>query len=229
MPKKYSKRYKKISRYVTDKKVYEVNQALELAKKTSNVKFDASIEMIMRLNVDPRHADQQIRGAIVLPEGTGKSQKVLVLTTTSVNEAIEADADFVGGQDLIDKIAQKNWFDFDVIIATPDIMPKLAKIGKILGPKGLMPSLKTETITTNVKKAVNDIKKGKLVYRTDKNGNVHLVLGKASFTLEQLENNYKAIYAIISRLRPAAVKGNFIKSMFISSTMGPSIKIATTV
>lgn len=225
MSKKQSKRLKLISRIVDKNKEYNINDAIDLAKKTSNIKFDASIELVMRLNVNPKHSDQQIRGSLVLPCGTGKKQKVLVLTTTHEKEALEAEADYVGGENLIEKIAKHNWFDFDIIVATPDIMPKLAKIGKILGPKGLMPNPKTGTVTTDVKKAVEDVKRGKLIYRVDKDGNLHFVIGKVSFTSEDLEKNYKTIFSQVQKVKPKTVKGEYIRNIILSTSMGPSIKV----
>ncbi len=226
MAKNYSKRYKLANRQVDKNKTYNLTEAIELAKKISKVKFNETVEIAMRLNVDPKHADQQIRGSLVLPSGTGKNKKILVLTSTKENDALKANADHVGNQDLITKIEKENWFDFDIIVATPEIMPKLGKLGKLLGPKGLMPNPKLGTVTTDVIKAIEDIKKGKLIYRVDKNGNMHLPIGKTSFTNEQLENNYKAISAVIKKSRPTSVKGDFIKNITLSTTMGPGIKIS---
>ena len=195
-------------------------------KKVSYAKFDESVEVSFRLNVDPRHADQQIRGAMVLPNGTGRTQKVLVVTQGPKEaEAKEAGADYVGGKEILDEI-KKGWFDFDVIVATPNMMGELGKLGKILGPKGLMPNPKTGTVTMDVAKAVNEIKKGKVTYRVDKEGNINLMIGKMSFEDAKLAENFKAIYDQILRVRPAAVKGNYILNLTLSSTMGPGIKVA---
>ncbi|AGM26530.1 50S ribosomal protein L1 [Spiroplasma syrphidicola EA-1] len=222
---KFGKKYNQAVKLVEANKPYPILEALELAKKTSTTKFDATVEVAFNLNVDPRHADQQIRGAVVLPKGTGKTQKILVLTNTKEADAKAAGADFVGGKDLIEKIQKENWFDFDVIIATPDIMAELGKIGKILGPKGLMPNPKTGTVTPDVKKAVEDVKKGKVEYRVDKNGNIHAIVGKTSFATDALKDNYDVIFDTIRRAKPAAVKGAYIKNIAVSTTMGPGIKV----
>lgn len=206
-------------------KQYPLTEAIALAKETNTVKFDASVELSFNLNVDPRHADQQIRGAMVLPNGTGKSQKVLVVTQgEKVEEAKEAGADFVGGKEMIEDI-KKGWFDFDVIVATPDMMGELGKIGKILGPKGLMPNPKTGTVTPDIANAVAEIKKGKIEYRVDKEGNVNVLVGKVSFTDEALAENINALAQTIKRARPAAVKGIFMKSITLSTTMGVGIRL----
>ncbi|AHI53450.1 50S ribosomal protein L1 [Spiroplasma sabaudiense Ar-1343] len=223
---KFGKKYNAVVSKVDKNTAYPIAEAAKLAKETSTTKFDSTVEVAFNLNVDPRHADQQIRGAIVLPAGTGKTQKVLVLTNTKVKEAEEAGADFIGGVDLIQKIQKENWFDFDVIIATPEMMAELGKIGKILGPKGLMPNPKTGTVTVDVKKALDDVKKGKIEYRTDKEGNVHAILGKSSFKEEQLILNFGAILDAIKKGKPNAVKGAYIKNIVISTTMGPGIKVA---
>lgn len=222
---KKCKRYLEAAKLVDSAKSYTANEAVELAKQTSTVKFDASVEASFSLNVDPRHADQQIRGAMVLPNGTGRSQKVLVITQgAKEQEAKDAGADFVGGKDMLEDI-KKGWFDFDVIVATPDMMGELGKLGKILGPKGLMPNPKTGTVTMNVANAVNEIKKGKIEYRVDKEGNINCLIGKTSFTAEALAENFKALYNAIAKARPAAVKGIYMKSVTISTTMGPGIKV----
>ncbi|WP_342189711.1 50S ribosomal protein L1 [Spiroplasma endosymbiont of Dilophus febrilis] len=223
---RYSKNYQKVSRMFDKTKIYSIDEAVSLVKKTSITKFDATVELVFLLNVDPRHADQQLRGALVLPAGTGKKQRILVLTNSMNQVAIDNKADFVGGKDLIEKIQKENWFDFDVIIATPDIMAELGKIGKILGPKGLMPNPKTGTVTTDVQKAIAEIRKGKIEYRVDKQGNVHVIIGKVSFSEEQLKENYQAIYETLRKVRPAAVKGAYVKNISISTTMGPAIKVA---
>ena len=207
-------------------KTYAIEEAVALAKQTSTVKFDASVEVSFRLNVDPRHADQQIRGAMVLPNGTGKTQKVCVITQgAKEQEAKDAGADYVGGSELLDQIS-KGWFDFDVIVATPDMMGQLGKLGRLLGPKGLMPNPKTGTVTMDVAKAIEDIKKGKVEYRVDKEGNINLMIGKTSFEDQALVENFKAIYSTIAKARPAAVKGTYIKNLVLSTTMGPGIRVA---
>ncbi|AHF58262.1 50S ribosomal protein L1 [Spiroplasma eriocheiris] len=222
---KFGKKYNKVVELVDKNKFYPISEAIELAKKTTTTKFDSTVEVAFNLNVDPRHADQQIRGAVVLPKGTGKTQKILVLTNTKETEAKEAGADFVGGKDMIEKIQKENWFGFDVIIATPDIMAELGKIGKLLGPKGLMPNPKTGTVTPDVKKAVEEVKKGKVEYRVDKNGNIHAILGKVSFKAEDLKANYDVIFDTIRKAKPSAVKGAYIKNIAVTTTMGPGIKV----
>ncbi|WP_342218724.1 50S ribosomal protein L1 [Spiroplasma endosymbiont of Amphimallon solstitiale] len=219
-----SKRYLALAKLVDNTKVYPIDRALELAKQTSSLKFDATVEAAFRLNVDPRHADQMLRGSIVLPAGTGKTQRVLVITTTKQKEAMESQADFVGGKEMIEKI-QKGWFGFDVIIATPEIMGELGKIGRVLGPKGLMPTAKLGTVTMDVQKAIADIRKGKVEYRVDKQGNIHVILGKVSFSQEGLKDNYLAILNTLRKVKPAAVKGAYIKNISITTAMGPGIKV----
>lgn len=206
-------------------KKYPISEAVALAKELDYAKFDGSVELSFRLNVNPRHADQQIRGAMVLPNGTGKSQKVLVITQgPKEQEAKDANADFVGGVDMIEKI-KGGWFDFDIIVATPDMMAELGKIGKILGPKGLMPNPKTGTVTMDIAKAVEEIKKGKIQYRVDKEGNIHVIIGKVSFSDDHLVENFQAIYDVIVKARPAVVKGTYIKNLVLSTTMGPGIPV----
>ncbi|ADK69177.1 50S ribosomal protein L1 [Mycoplasma mycoides subsp. mycoides] len=222
---KISKRFKEALSKVEKNKVYPLTQALDLAKQTSTTKFDSTVEVAFNLNIDPRKADQQIRGAVVLPAGTGKTQRVLVLTNTKTKEAEQAKADIVGGEELINRIKNENWFDFDIIVATPEMMAKLGAIGKILGPKGLMPNPKTGTVTIDVAKAVDDIKKGKVEYRADKEGNIHLIIGKVSFEIEKLEENFKAVIDEIRRVKPQTVKGDYIKNITLSTTMGPGIKV----
>lgn len=222
---KISKKLKSANEKVDKTKLYPIKEAIKLAQETSITKFDSTVEIAFNLNVDPRHADQQIRGAIVLPAGTGKTQKVLVLTKTKAKEAEAAGADFVGAEDLIQKISKENWFDFDVIIATPEMMVELGKIGKILGPKGLMPNPKTGTVTMDIEKALDDIKKGKIEYRTDKEGNVHSIIGKVSFNSDDLLKNFTAIFEVIKKAKPQAVKGTYIKNISLSTTMGPGIKV----
>lgn len=223
---KVGKRFAEAAKLVDRSKTYAIEEAVALAKQTSTVKFDASVEVSFRLNVDPRHADQQIRGAMVLPNGTGKTQKVCVITQgAKEQEAKDAGADYVGGSELLDQIS-KGWFDFDVIVATPDMMGQLGKLGRLLGPKGLMPNPKTGTVTMDVAKAIEDIKKGKVEYRVDKEGNINLMIGKTSFEDQALVENFKAIYSTIAKARPAAVKGTYIKNLVLSTTMGPGIRIA---
>ncbi|KAF0849794.1 MAG: 50S ribosomal protein L1 [Spiroplasma poulsonii] len=222
---KFGKKYNQAVELVEKNKVYPITEAIELAKKTATTKFDSTVEVAFNLNVDPRHADQQIRGAVVLPKGTGKTQRILVLTNSKEADAKAAGANFVGGKDLIEKIQKENWFDYDVIIATPDIMAELGKIGKLLGPKGLMPNPKTGTVTPDVTKAIDDVKKGKVEYRVDKNGNIHSIIGKASFKAEDLKANYDVIYETIRKAKPAAVKGAYIKNIAVTTTMGPGIKV----
>ena len=219
------KKYREALAKVDRSKTYDYKEAVALAKETSTTKFDSSIEASFVLNVDPRQADQNIRGAIVLPNGTGKSQRVLVITQGAPEEeAKKAGADFVGGVDMIEQIS-KGWFDFDIIVATPDMMGQLGKLGKVLGPKGLMPNPKTGTVTTNVAQAIDEIKKGKVEYRVDKDGNVNVLIGKSSFTDEQLAENFKTLYDQIAKVKPASVKGAYMKSVTVSSTMGPGIRV----
>ena|SRR5690554_1284544 len=222
---KHGKNYVAAKEKVDRTKKYPIVEAIALAKELTATKFDSTVELAFRLNVNPRHADQQIRGAMVLPNGTGKSQKVLVITQgAKEQEAKDANADFVGGADMIDKI-KGGWFEFDIIVATPDMMAELGKIGKILGPKGLMPNPKTGTVTMDVAKAVDEIKKGKVQYRVDKEGNIHVIIGKVSFSDEQLIENYQAIYDVILKARPATVKGTYMKNLVLSTTMGPGIPV----
>ena len=222
---KKSKRYAEAAKLVDSTRQYSIEEAVALMKETSTVKFDATVELSFSLNVDPRHADQQIRGAMVLPNGTGKSQKVAVVAQgDNAKAAQEAGADFVGDMDIIEQI-QKGWFGFDVLIATPDMMGKLGKLGRVLGPKGLMPNPKTGTVTMDVAKAVDEVKKGKVTYRVDREGNLNVIIGKASFDNDKLVENFKAIYGVIAKARPAAVKGTYMKKIVLSSTMGPGIPV----
>jgi len=222
---KHSKNYNKALEMIEKGKKYSALEACELAKKTTLVKYDAAIRASFKLNVDPRQADQQIRGAMVLPNGTGRSQKVLVVTQGSkTEEAKNAGADYVGDKEILEEI-KKGWFDFDIIVATPDMMGELGKLGKILGPKGLMPNPKTGTVTPNIAQAVSEIKKGKVEYRVDKEGNINCIIGKSSFDADKLAENYSALYNQLLKVRPAAVKGVFMQSCTISSNMGPAIKV----
>ena len=223
---KVGRKYTEAAAQVDSTKTYSISEAVELMKKVSYAKFDESVEVSFRLNVDPRHADQQIRGAMVLPNGTGRTQKVCVIAQGPQEAAAkEAGADFVGGKELLDDM-KKGWLDFDVIVATPNMMGELGKLGKILGPKGLMPNPKTGTVTMDVTKAVEDIKKGKVEYRVDKDGNINVMIGKVSFDSAKIEENFNAIYDVIMKARPSAVKGGYVLNLAISSTMGPGIKVA---
>ncbi len=222
---KVGKKYAEAAKKVDRTRTYSVAEAIALAKETNTAKFDATVEVCFKLNVDPRHADQQIRGAMVLPNGTGKSKKVLVITQgPKEQEAKDAGADFVGGVEMLEEI-KKGWFGFDVIVATPNMMGELGKLGRILGPKGLMPNPKTGTVTMNVAQAIEDIKKGKVEYRVDKAGNINLGIGKVSFDDEKLVENFNAIYNTIVKARPAAVKGTYIKNLVVTTTMGPGIRV----
>ena len=224
---KKGKKYTAALAKVEKGKQYEISEAVKLLKETSFANFDESIEVSFNLNVDPRHAEQQIRGALVLPNGTGKTQRVLVVTQgAKEKEASDAGADHVGNAEILEKI-KGGWFDFDVIVATPDMMGELGKLGKILGPKGLMPNPKTGTVTMDLTTAINDIKKGKVEYRVDKEGNINCIIGKKSFKDEQIIENYQALYDIIAKARPAVVKGTYMKNVVLSSTMGPGIKLLT--
>lgn len=206
-------------------KAYPVQEAIELVKKTSFTKFDATVEVAFRLGVDPKKADQQIRGAVVLPNGTGKTQRVLVFAKgEKAKEAEAAGADYVGDTDYVNKI-QQGWFDFDVIVATPDMMGEVGKLGRILGPRGLMPNPKTGTVTFDVTKAVQDIKAGKVEYRVDKAGNVHAPIGKASFEPEKLAENLTTLFDTLMKAKPSAAKGTYMKNVSVTSTMGPGIKV----
>lgn len=224
--KKFGKKYVEASKLIDKEKNYTVEEAVELVKKTSTTKFDSTVEIAINLNIDTKKADQQMRGSIVLPNGTGKSKRVCVLAKgAQADEAKKAGAEFVGDADLIDKMAKENWFDFDVIVATPEMMPALGKIGKVLGPKGLMPNPKTGTVTVNTAKAVEDIKKGMIEYRADSYGIVHSSVGKVSFDAKKLEENITFIVDTIIKAKPLTVKGNYINSITISTTMGPGIRL----
>lgn len=223
---KLGKKYVEASNKVEKNKAYGVEEAVKLVKETSITKFDSSVEVAMNLNIDTKKSDQQLRGSIVLPNDTGKSKKILVLAKgAAAAEAKEAGADFVGDTDLIDKIANENWFDYDTIVATPEMMPALGKIGKVLGPKGLMPNPKTGTVTTTPAKTVTDIKKGMVEYRADSLGNVHGIIGKVSFDEKALSENLTYFINTIIKSKPTTIKGKFVKSISICTTMGPGIKI----
>ena len=222
---KVGKKYLEAAKLVDSSKRYSVEEAAELVKKTSVTKFDATVELVFKLNLDPRKAEQNLRGSIVLPYGSGKTRKVLVLTRgAKEKEAQDAGADYVGNTDYIEKI-KGGWFEFDIIVATPDMMGELGKIGKILGPKGLMPNAKTGTVTPNIEQAVKEIKAGKVEYRVDKNGNIATIVGKVSFEANKLAENIKAVYAVISKTKPQTVKGVYVKNVALASTMGPGIKL----
>lgn len=224
---KQSKRFIEASKLVDLTKAYEVEDAMKLVVDTATAKFDESVELHVKLGVDSRHADQQVRGVVVLPHGTGKVKKVLVIAKgVKADEATAAGADYVGGEEYINKIKNENWFDFDVCVTTPEMMGLVGRIGKILGPKGLMPNPKSGTVTMDVTKAVNEIKAGKVEYRLDKTNIIHVAIGKKSFGAEKLTDNYNTIYDAILKAKPSAAKGQYIKSVSVSSTMGPGIKIA---
>jgi large subunit ribosomal protein L1 len=225
---KRGKKYVEALKKFEKNKAYTKEEAVKLAKETSISKFNASVELAVRLNLDTKKADQQLRGAIVLPNGTGKSKKVLVIDKgENATKAKEAGADFVGDVDMLEKIEKENWFGFDLMIATPDMMPLLGKLGKVLGPKGLMPNPKTGTVTTDVAKAVSEVKAGRVEYRTDSFGIIHTIIGNTSFTEAQLVENLNSIMSTILKAKPTTVKGDYIKSISISTTMGPGIKIIT--
>ena len=224
--KKRSKKYTEAMSKIERNKVYPKEEAVKLVKETSTSSFDGTVEVAMRLNIDTKKADQQLRGAIVLPKGTGKSTKVLVIARgEKATQAKEAGADYVGDVDMLEKIEKENWFDFDTMIATPDMMPLLGKLGRVLGPKGLMPNPKTGTVTLDVQKAVEEVKAGRVEYRADSFGIIHGVIGKVSFSDEDLLENLNAFVAAILRVKPATVKGDYVKSISIASTMGPGIKV----
>lgn len=223
---KHGKKYTEAAKLVDRSKLYEPEEAIALVKKTATAKFDETVEINIRTSCDGRHADQQIRGAVVLPAGIGKTVRVLVFAKDAkIKEAEEAGADYVGGQELLPKIQNEGWLDFDVVVATPDMMSVVGRLGRVLGPKGLMPNPKAGTVTMDVAKAIKDIKAGKIEYRLDKSNIIHVPLGKASFTEDQLLENYNALMGAISKARPAAVKGQYLKSISIATTMGPGVKI----
>ncbi len=222
---KRGKKYLEAAKLIDKTQKYTVEEAMDLVKKTSYVKFDATVEAAFRLNVDPRKAEQNLRGALVLPHGTGKVSRVVVIAQgEKAKEAEAAGADHVGAQELIQKIGA-GWFEFDVMVATPDMMGQLGKLGRILGPKGLMPNPKTGTVTMDVTKAVNEIKNGKIEYRTDKVGNIHAPIGRVSFTPEKLKENLKTLYDQLNRIKPTTVKGTYMKSITVTSSMAPGIRV----
>jgi len=225
---KRGKKYLEAASKIEKGKAYSLEEAVKLLKETKTANFDESVELALRLNLDTKKADQQLRGATVLPNGIGKTKKVLVIARgVKATEAKEAGADFVGELDMIEKIEKENWFDFDTMIATPDMMPALGKIGRVLGPRGLMPNPKTGTVTMDVKKAVEDVKKGRVEYRTDSYGNVAVLVGKVSFDDEKLVENIKSFVSLINKTKPSAVKGKYMLNISIASTMGPGIKVDT--
>ena len=224
---KHGKKYVDSFKAIDKAKQYDAPEALELAAKGAKAKFDETIELHIRLGVDSRHADQQVRGAVVLPNGTGKTVKVLVFAKgDKINEAEAAGADYVGGEELIPKIQNEGWLDFDVVVATPDMMGVVGRLGKVLGPKGLMPNPKAGTVTMDVTKAVNDIKAGKIEYRLDKTNIVHVPVGKASFSEEALQENFNALMDAIVKAKPSALKGQYLRSITLTSTMGPGVKVS---
>ena len=223
---KTSKRYAESAKLVDSNKEYEIKEALDIIEKMPKTKFDQTVELHVKLGVDSKHADQQVRGTVVLPNGTGKTQRVLVFAKgPKAEEATKAGADFVGAEELIPKIQNDNWFDYDVIVATPDMMCVVGRLGKVLGPKGLMPNPKSGTVTMDVTKAINEIKSGKVEYRLDKTNIIHLGFGKVSFGAEKLAENYDAIMGAIIKAKPAAAKGQYIRSVSVSTTMGPGLYI----
>ncbi len=220
------KKYQESAKKIDKNALYDTDEAMKLVVDTATAKFDETVELHVKLGVDSRHADQQVRGAIVLPHGTGKTQRVLVFAKAAkADEAREAGADFVGEMDMVEKIQKENWFDFDVVVATPDMMGVVGRLGKVLGPKGLMPSPKAGTVTMDVAKAVNEIKAGKVEYRLDKTNIIHCPIGKVSFGAEKLNDNFNALMGAIIKAKPAAAKGQYIKSCTVAATMGPGVKV----
>ena len=225
---KHGKKYVEAAKLVDRATLYESNEAIALVKKTATAKFDETVEVHIRTGCDGRHADQQIRGAVVLPNGTGKTVRVLVFAKgTKLDEAQAAGADYVGGEELIPKIQNEGWLDFDVVVATPDMMGVVGRLGKVLGPKGLMPNPKAGTVTMDVTKAIEDIKAGKIEYRLDKANIIHCPVGKASFTEEQLQQNFDALISAIMKAKPSTLKGQYLKSVTLSTTMGPGVRVST--
>jgi large subunit ribosomal protein L1 len=220
------KKYQESAKLIDTLKLYDVNEALDLVQKTAKAKFDESVEVHVRLGVDPRHADQQVRGVVVLPHGTGKTLRVLVFAKgDKAKEAELAGADFVGAEELVTKIQSENWFDYDVIVATPDMMGVVGRLGKVLGPKGLMPNPKSGTVTFDLEKAIKEIKAGKVEYRVDKTAIIHVAIGKVSFGTEKLSDNFKTLMEAVVKAKPSAAKGTYLKNVVVTSTMGPSVKI----
>ena len=225
---KKGKRYTEAAKLIEKTNLYDLEEAVSLVKKSASAKFDETIEAHLRLGVDGRHADQQVRGAVVLPHGTGKTVKVLVFAKgDKVDEALAAGADYAGGDELVPKIQNDGWLDFDVVVATPDMMGVVGRLGRVLGPKGLMPNPKAGTVTMDVTKAVNDIKAGKIEYRLDKSNIIHAPIGKASFSEEQLTDNFQTLIEAVIKAKPSAAKGQYLKSVVIASTMGPGVKLNT--
>ena len=225
---KHGKKYTEAAKLVDRSVAYEPAEAISVVKKTASAKFDETVEVHIRTGCDGRHADQQVRGAVVLPNGTGKTVRVLVFAKgAKLDEAQAAGADFVGGEELIPKIQNEGWFDFDVVVATPDMMGVVGRLGKVLGPKGLMPNPKAGTVTMDVTKAVNDIKAGKIEYRLDKSNIIHVPVGKASFSEEKLQENFDALMAAIVKAKPSALKGQYLRSITLATTMGPGVKVST--
>lgn len=225
---KKGKRYLESAKLIDRNTTYNVNSALELAVKTANAKFDETVELHVKLGVDGRNADQQVRGVVVLPHGTGKKIKILVFAKgENAEKAEKAGADFVGAEDLVSKIQKDNWFGFDVCVTTPDMMPVIGRIAKLLGPKGLMPNPKSGTVTTDVAKAIKDIKAGKVEYRLDKTNIIHVMIGKVSFGVDKLVDNYNTVIDALNKAKPSSAKGTYLRSISVSSTMGPGIKVET--
>ncbi|MDQ0340174.1 large subunit ribosomal protein L1 [Caldalkalibacillus uzonensis] len=225
---KRGKKYQEAVKLIDKEKTYDLEEAVELVKKAATANFDETVELAVKLGVDPKKADQQIRGAVVLPHGTGKTQRVLVFAKgEKAKEAEQAGADYVGDEDLINKINQ-GWFEFDVVVATPDMMAQVGKLGRVLGPKGLMPNPKTGTVTFEVAKAVEEIKAGKIEYRVDKSGNIHVPVGKVSFDTAKLINNINTVMEALIKAKPAAAKGTYLRNVSLSSTMGPGVRVTTT-
>ena len=223
---KHGKRYAEGAKEIDRNKVYDLEEAIALVKKNATAKFDETIEAHVRTGCDGRHADQQIRGSVVLPHGTGKTVRILVFAKDAkADEAKAAGADYVGGEDMVQKIQKENWFDFDAVVATPDMMSVVGRLGRVLGPRGMMPNPKTGTVTMDVTSAINDIKAGKIEYRLDKTNIVHVPVGKASFTEEQLNDNLNTLFETLIKARPAAVKGQYLKTVTLTSTMGPGVRV----
>ena len=226
---KHGKKYLESQKLIDSTKMYDIDEALELVIQTAKAKFDETIELSLRLGVDPRHADQQVRGTVVLPHGTGKVVRVLALAKgDKAREAEAAGADFVGAEEMIAKIQQENWFDYDVIVATPDMMGAIGRLGRVLGPKGLMPNPRSGTVTMDIERAINDIKAGKVEYRVDRTAIAHVPIGKASFGTEKLSENMRVLMDAVVKAKPAAAKGTYLRSVVVSATMGPGIKLNTT-